>query len=433
MSQLSSLNETPRGDRLHIAIFGRRNAGKSSLINTLAKQSLAIVSEVPGTTTDPVYKAMEILPLGPVVLIDTAGIDDVGSLGALRIQKTMEVLERTDLLLLVADPSVPPASFEKEILEKAALRNIPAIIVFSKIDLYPGMDQDKLLAQLYTDLPFYGDSGNNRGTVTSTVQSVIYVSSTTGRGIEELKLAMVRWAPKDWCAPTILGDLIRPGGTVLLVVPIDTAAPKGRIILPQVQTIRDILDHHALALVVKENELKTALDSLNRHPDLVVTDSQVFEEVAAVTPADIPLTSFSILFARYKGNLATLAAGAAAIEKLRPGDRVLVAEACTHHRMADDIGTMKIPGWLEKKIGGPLDFAWVSGRFPENLDEFKLVVHCGGCMINRKDMLHRLLRARAAGVPAVNYGVAIGYLKGILERALKPFPAALAAYLNSRG
>lgn len=402
----TTLNQTPRGSRLHIAIFGRRNAGKSSLINALTNQNIAIVSDVPGTTTDPVYKSMEILPIGPVVIIDTAGIDDVGELGTLRIEKAYTVLAKTDLLLLVIDPSKGVESHEVEVIKKAKQNKVSVIGVLNKIDLFPQANPDELSATL--NIP------------------VIPVSAVTHKGIDELKLAMIKLAPKDWMSSTIIGDLISPGDTIILVVPIDLAAPKGRLILPQVQTIRDILDHDAMALVVKERELKSAIGNLKNNPRLVVTDSQAFLKVAADTPPDVPMTSFSILFARHKGNLISLVEGAKAVEDLVPGDKVLIAEACTHHRVEDDIGTVKIPRWLRQVVGGPLDFKWVSGHeLPPDIKDYKLIIHCGACMINRKEMLHRLMMAQQAGVPMVNYGVLIAYVLGILKRALAPFPQAL--------
>jgi [FeFe] hydrogenase H-cluster maturation GTPase HydF len=409
-----TLNETPRGSRLHIALFGRRNAGKSSLINALTNQSIAIVSDVPGTTTDPVYKSMEILPLGPVVLIDTAGIDDVGDLGALRIEKALAVLAKTDLLLLVIDPAQGVGGFEHEIVDKARHDRVPAIGVVNKIDLGSAFNADGIEEEL--GVP------------------VVPVSSLTREGVDQLKMAMVKSAPRDWTPPTILGDLISPSDVVVLVVPIDLAAPKGRLILPQVQTIRDILDNDAMTLIVKERELKAALSALTEKPKLVVTDSQAFLKVAADTPQDVLMTSFSILFARHKGNLKALVEGVKAIENLVPGDKVLVAEACTHHRVEDDIGTVKIPRWLRQFVGGALDFRWASGaELPSDLKDYKLVVHCGACMINRKEMLHRLMMARAAGVPTVNYGVLIAHVLGILRRALKPFPEALQVLEEGEG
>jgi len=404
----TTLNQTPRGSRLHIAIFGRRNAGKSSLINALTNQDIAIVSDVPGTTTDPVYKSMEILPIGPVVIIDTAGIDDVGELGRLRIEKALGVLDKTDLMLLVIDPAAGAGQFEEEVIGRAGENNVPVIIVLNKTDLYP---QFRL-----------GEGTPGAGL------PVVGVSALSRQGIDELKMTMIKEAPKDFMAPTILGDLISPGDTVVLVVPIDLAAPKGRLILPQVQTIRDILDNDAMAYVVKERELKGALAKLKDKPRLVVTDSQAFLKVAADTPKDVPMTSFSILFARHKGNLATLVEGARTIENLSPGDRVLVSEACTHHRVEDDIGTVKIPRWLNQLVGGPLDYTWVSGpELPKDLSGYKLIIHCGACMINRKEMLHRLMVAKHAGVPIVNYGVLIAHVMGILERTLRPFPEVAEA------
>ncbi|MCK9226561.1 MAG: [FeFe] hydrogenase H-cluster maturation GTPase HydF [Syntrophorhabdaceae bacterium] len=399
----ATLNQTPRGNRLHIAIFGRRNAGKSSLINALTNQEIAIVSDIPGTTTDPVYKSMEILPIGPVVIIDTAGIDDTGELGRLRIEKALNVLKKTDLMLLVVDPAEGFGQFEEGMVEKARKSKVAPIIVINKTDQYPEFTIGPDVSR--PDIP------------------VVSVSAITREGIDELKIAMIHQAPKDFMSTVILGDLIGAGDTVVLVVPIDTAAPKGRIILPQVQAIRDILDHDAIACVVKENRLREALRNLKEKPRLVVTDSQVFKKVAAETPPDILLTSFSILLARQKGDLVTLVEGAKAIKHLSPGDKVLVSEACTHHRMEDDIGTVKIPRWLNEIVGGPLDYSWVSGlELPKDISHYKLIIHCGACMINRKEMLHRIMVAQHAGVPIVNYGVLIAYLTGILDRTLKPFP-----------
>ncbi len=400
-----TLNETPRGNRLHIAIYGRRNTGKSSLINALTNQEVAIVSSVPGTTTDPVFKSMEILPVGPVVIIDTAGIDDVGELGALRIKKTMRVLNKADLIILVLNEGQVLDGREFELVRKAGEEGVPVVGVLNKLDLTPEADPAEFEQSLGI--------------------KVLSVSAVTRQGIDSLKQAIIRSAPKDWSAPTILGDLIKPGDTVMLVVPIDLAAPKGRIILPQVQTIRDILDHDAVALVVKEREIKKALAGLVEKPRIVVTDSQAFLQVDADTPKDVMMTSFSILFARYKGNLETLTAGALAVERLRPGDKVLIAEACTHHRVSDDIGTVMIPRWLRQQVGGELHFDWSSGiEMPENLEQYQLIVHCGACMINRKEMLYRILQATSAGVPIVNYGVLIAHMHGILRRALAPFPAS---------
>lgn len=408
-----SLNETPRGSRLHIAIFGRRNAGKSSLINALTNQEIAIVSSVPGTTTDPVYKTMEILPLGPVVLIDTAGIDEQGELGSLRLKKTIGVLNKADLMVLVIDAGQAAGEYELDLIRKAGEQGVPVLGVLNKIDLEPEARAPELEWLLGI--------------------KVVPVSTVSRQGLDVLIKEMIGLAPKDWASPTILGDLINPGDTVVLVVPIDLAAPKGRIILPQVQTIRDLLDNEAITLVVKEKELKKALAGLVRRPKLVVTDSQAFLKVDADTPGEIMMTSFSILFARYKGNLEALVAGALAVDELRPGDRVLIAEACTHHRVEDDIGTVKIPRMLRQKAGGELRFDWSSGmEMPIDLRQYNLIVHCGACMINRKEMLHRIIQAVGAGVPVVNYGVLIAYRHGILRRALSPFPSALRLLEQSK-
>jgi len=390
----------PKGQRLHIALFGRRNAGKSSLINALTGQELAIVSDVPGTTTDPVSKAMEILPLGPVVIIDTAGIDDVGMLGELRKKKSYEVMSKTDLVLLVIDPSKGFGEFEEEVIKRAEEINTPVIYVINKIDLYPHAKNENY------------------------PEPKVFVSALTGEGIDDLKQVIIKYAPKDWTLPTIVGDLIEPGDLVICVVPVDKAAPKGRLILPQQMVIRDIIDNEAIALVVKERELAYALSNLNKKPSLVITDASVYTKVSADTPPDIRLTSFSILFARYKGDLQTLVEGVLAVKNLKPGDKVLIAEACTHHPVEDDIGRVKIPRWLRAQVGGELEIEVKagSGPLPENLNEYKLIVHCGACMLNRKEMISRIMQARKAGVPIVNYGVILAYMHGILKRALSPFP-----------
>ena len=398
--------ETPRGNRLHIALFGRRNAGKSSLINALTNQALAIVSAVAGTTTDPVYKSMEILPIGPVVVIDTAGLDDVGELGRLRIAKSLEVLRKSDLVLLIVDAVFGVGQPEQDLAARCAEQKIPFILVFNKTDLQEV--PDNLLERTQKEL----------GAV-----AAVAVSAKDRKGIGELKIAMVRHAPARWDTQTIVGDLLQPGDIAVLVVPIDLAAPAGRLILPQVQMIRDILDHDAMAYTVKERELKECIASLNRKPKIVITDSQVFLKADADTPPDVLLTSFSILFARYKGDLETMVRGAKAIDRLRPGDKVLISESCTHHRVEDDIGTVKIPRWPRQHVGGELIVDHSSGlTFPENLSEYKLVLHCGACMTNRREMLARIVQVQQAGVPIVNYGVAIAALMGILRRALSPFP-----------
>jgi len=399
------MQDTPRGNRLHIALFGKRNAGKSSLINALTNQSIAIVSKVAGTTTDPVYKAMEILPLGPVVIIDTAGLDDTGELGQLRIEKSLDVLKKTDMALLIMDSAIP-GDFELDIARRCKEKEIPFIAVLTKSDenQFSPSDADIAKNQL-------------------SANAAVVVSSLTRSGIADLKIAMVRNAPARWDSQTIVGDLIDPGDIAVLVVPIDLAAPAGRLILPQVQIIRDILDHDAMAFTVKERELKECIASLSRKPKIVITDSQVFLKADADTPPGVLLTSFSILFARYKGDLETLVAGAKTLQRLKPGDKVLISEACTHHKVEDDIGTVKIPRWLRQHVGGELAIDWSSGfSFPSNLSDYKLVIHCGACMINRREMLARIVEAQQAGVPIVNYGVAIATLMGILKRALSPFP-----------
>ena len=402
-----SLNQTPRGERTHIAIFGRRNAGKSSLINALTGQEVAIVSPVKGTTTDPVRKAMELLPLGPILIIDTAGLDDEGALGALRVQRTREVLNQTDIAILVVEAEHGLGDCERDLAAQVRAKGLPLVVVFNKADLgAPAAAARQAVAeQLNTP--------------------VHVVSSTTKDGIEDLKLALARIVPEDDGQRRLVGDLLQPNDVVVLVTPIDSAAPKGRLILPQQQVARDILEAGAIAVVARETELRAALAGLAKKPRLVITDSQAFTQVAAETPADVPLTSFSILFARYKGDLEELVRGAQAVEKLKDGDRVLIAEGCTHHRQKDDIGTVKIPRWLRERTGRNLVLEHTSGmKYPRDLREYALAVHCGACMLNRREMLWRIAQAREAGVPIVNYGVLIAYLKGILPRCLAPFPAA---------
>lgn len=406
-----SLNDTPRSNRVHIAIFGRRNAGKSSLINALTGQEIALVSPVKGTTTDPVYKAMELLPIGPVVLIDTAGLDDTGELGELRKRKTMEVLNRTDLAVVVVDATAGVDDFESTVVNQIKQKNIPLVGVINKVD---EINADKEVIAQYQ---------NQLGLLLNPV------SAFNGKGIEQLKKSIIRALPNEDDKFQIVGDLISPGDFVVLVVPIDKAAPKGRLILPQQQTIRDVLETDAMAVVTKEYELKETLENLSKKPKIVITDSQAFLKVAADTPKDIALTSFSILFARHKGDLAELVRGAKTVEKLQDGDRVLIAEACTHHQQPDDIGRIKIPRWLRQKTGKQLQFEFASGvQFPQNLKEYALIVHCGGCMLNRKAMQYRIEQATLANVPIVNYGVLIAYVQGILERAISPFPLAKLAW-----
>jgi [FeFe] hydrogenase H-cluster maturation GTPase HydF len=398
------MTTTPKGLRLHIGIFGRRNVGKSSILNGLTKQQVSIVSPVAGTTTDPVEKPMELLPLGPVVFIDTAGIDDVGALGAMRIEKTRQALDRTDLAILVAEAGAW-TEYENRLLAELEARNLPVVICINKCDLRPA-------------------------TVPDREHPVVHTSTVTGAGLLRLRQALLDSAPPELIQqPTILGDLVGPGELAVLVVPIDKEAPKGRLILPQVQTLRDLLDHDQMAMVVKESQLRSALSRLTIKPALVVTDSQAFAQVAADTPQDVPLTSFSILFSRFKGELVRQVEGACAIDSLRPGDPVLVAEACCHHPIEDDIGRVKIPRWLNRYVGGPLSFTHVQGHdFPADLSPYTLVIHCGNCMQTRREMLTRIARCETAGVPITNYGLAIAWSLGIFERALGPFPAALARY-----
>lgn len=405
------MNTTPTSSRLHIALFGRRNAGKSSLINALTNQEAALVSDVAGTTTDPVSKAMEILPIGPVVIIDTAGLDDTGELGELRVKKTYEVLNRTDLAILVIDGTIGLSNFEEDILKSIRDKNVKVVGVINKKDLskYSSGDKKEWEKKLKLEL--------------------VETSASAGYGIEELKKMIIKKAPYDDSELSIVGDLIRPGDFVVLVIPIDKAAPKGRLILPQQQTIRDILDNDAMAVVTKEHELKETLENLGKKPSLVITDSQAFLKVSADTPIDIPLTSFSILFARYKGDLEELVKGVKAIEKLEPGDKVLIAEGCTHHRQSDDIGKVKIPRWIRQIAGGDIQFDWSSGMtFPDNLDEFSLIVHCGACMLNKREMMYRISYAKNKNIPIVNYGVLIAHVQGLMPRAIEMFPAAKMIY-----
>lgn len=403
---------SPKGFRLHIGIFGRRNAGKSSLLNALTRQQVSIVSATPGTTTDPVEKPMELLPLGPVLFIDTAGLDDEGALGELRVEKSRRVLDRTDLGLIVCEAG-KWGEFEESLREELARRSVPTLAVFNKSDLAAPEAGAEAAARL--------EQAGVR---------VLRVAATTGAGLLDLRDALLRAAPEDFVeSPAILADLVGAGELAVLVVPIDKEAPKGRLILPQVQSIRDLLDGDAFCLVVKERELKAALARLDRPPKLVVTDSQAFLKVAADTPPEVPLTSFSILFSRFRGALVEQVRGALAVEKLRAGDRVLVAESCSHHPIGEDIGRVKIPRWLTQYVGGKLEFHHVQGHdFRSDLTEYKLVIHCGGCTTNRREMLSRIMRCREQGVPITNYGLVIAYSLGIFARALSPFPAALEIF-----
>jgi [FeFe] hydrogenase H-cluster maturation GTPase HydF len=404
----TSLNEVPTASRVHVGFFGKRNAGKSSVVNAVTGQELAIVSEVPGTTTDPVFKAMELLPMGPVVVIDTPGIDDEGTLGEQRIRKTKQVLNKSDIALLIIDASVGKTDADDELLEIFRAKNIPYIVVWNKSEL--------LLKSGGCQPP----------------DEEILVSAKTKSGIKELKERIAALSDNSGgLLPPLVSDLIAPGDFVVLVIPIDSAAPKGRLILPQQQTIRDILASHAVAVTVRETELRKTLQQLGKKPKLVITDSQVFGKVSAEVPDDILLTSFSILFVRYKGSLLSAVKGAKALDHLTDGDTVLIAEGCTHHRQCDDIGTVKLPRWIlayvECKSGGSnppdIQFAFTSGReFPDDVSPYKLVVHCGGCMLNDREMKYRGKCALDQGVPITNYGILIAHINGILKRSVSVFP-----------
>ncbi|MBZ9633484.1 [FeFe] hydrogenase H-cluster maturation GTPase HydF [Clostridium sp. FP1] len=395
------MQQTPNANRLHIAIFGKRNVGKSSLINALTAQDIALVSDLAGTTTDPVYKAMELLPIGPVVIIDTAGLDDTGEIGELRIKKTKEVMDKTDLALLVIDGDVGGLTFESEWYEDLKGRKIPVVGVINKVDK-GDVELDKIQKVINIDF--------------------VKVSAKDKVDIDELKKAIMKLAPEDFEKGTIVGDIVKPKARVLVVAPQDIQAPKGRLILPQVQIIRDLLDNDAMALVVKDSELEDVLASLKDKPDLVITDSQVFKKVNSIIPKDVPLTSFSILMARYKGDLNSLVKGARAIDTLKPGDKVLIAEACTHHPLEGDIGREKLPIWLQEKVGGKLDITVCAGSsFPEDLSEYRLILHCGACMFNRQQLMSRIKKANLEGLPITNFGIAIAHINGILDRVLSAF------------
>lgn len=392
-----SLNATPSADRVHIAFFGRRNAGKSSIVNAVTGQNLAIVSDVLGTTTDPVLKAMELLPLGPVVIIDTPGIDDEGELGQLRVKKSYQMLNKTDTAVLVVDAAAGMTEEDKRLLRKIQDKQIPYVVAYNKSDLH---------------------------TMTPASEHEICVSAKTGENIQELKELIARLAKPAVNEKHIVSFLLEKGDIVVLVVPIDSSAPKGRLILPQQQTIRDILDAHAMCIVTQPQELPQTLRSLAKKPKLVITDSQAFREVSRMTPEDIPLTSFSILFANYKGNLDLLAGGAKALDTLQDGDVILMSEGCTHHRQCEDIGTVKIPKMIQSYTGKEIEFVWTSGtEFPENLRPYKMIIHCGGCMLNEREIKYRLKCAEDENIPITNYGTAIAHMTGILPRSLAPLKA----------
>lgn len=400
-----SLNDTPKSDRIHIGIFGRRNAGKSSIINAITGQSLAIVSEIKGTTTDPVQKAMELLPLGPVMIIDTPGIDDIGELGEKRIEKSYQVLNKTDIALLVVDGTLGLQNEDKAIIEAIKERKLPYIIILNKSD---------------------------EVTHRYEIENSIWVSAKTNENIWELKERISKLVPADNMTLKIIGDKLEPNDIAVLVVPIDKAAPKGRLILPQQQTIRDILEAGAVSVVTRDTELAETLKSLGKKPKMVITDSQAFGYVKNIVPEDILLTSFSILFARYKGDLEKAIKAVKAIENINDGDTLLIAEGCTHHRQCDDIGTVKIPKWLKSHTDKKINYEFTSGtEFPKDLSKYKAVIHCGGCTLNEKEMKHRVNVCKSQNVPITNYGIFIAYVQGILERSIQVFPE-YAAKLNAK-
>ncbi|WP_018592711.1 [FeFe] hydrogenase H-cluster maturation GTPase HydF [Terrisporobacter glycolicus] len=398
------LNSTPSAERVHIGIFGKRNAGKSSVINAITNQSLAIVSDIKGTTTDPVSKAMELLPLGPVIIIDTPGLDDVGKLGKMRVQKSYQVLNKTDIGILVVDGTLGTTTEDEALIARFKEKNIPYIIVMNKLDL------------VKEDFLHINESTYN-------LSNTIWVSSTTNENIHELKEMIAKQVTTDEPKFKIVADLLDPSDFVVLVVPIDKAAPKGRLILPQQQTIRDILEANAIAIVVKECELKETLQNLGKKPKLVITDSQVFAKVSVETPNDILLTSFSILFARYKGDLEETIKGVRALESLKDNDTILISEGCTHHRQCNDIGKVKIPKWVIQYTNKHLNFEFTSGtEFPYDLSKYKMIIHCGGCTLNEREMKYRVKCAKDQNIPITNYGILISYIQGILKRTVEPFP-----------
>lgn len=395
-----SLNQTPSADRIHIAFFGRRNAGKSSVVNAVTGQNLAIVSDVLGTTTDPVLKAMELLPLGPVVIIDTPGIDDEGELGALRVRRSYQMLNKTDIAVLVIDASVGITPEDNALIERFRKKNIPYLIVYNKSDL--------------TAAKVEGDHE-------------ISVSATDGTNIHELKERIAHLAKGQQSEKKIVSDRLGKNDLVVLVVPIDSAAPKGRLILPQQQTIRDIIDAHCISVVTQPEELPQTLAALQIPPKMVITDSQAFGQVSRMVPDNIMLTSFSILFANYKGNLRLAVSGVRALDTIQDGDTILMSEGCTHHRQCDDIGTVKIPRLIRRYTGKDVNFVWTSGtEYAEDLTKYQMIVHCGGCMLNEREMKYRLKCAEDEGIPITNYGTAIAYMNGILKRSLAPFPEIAA-------
>ncbi len=392
-----SLNNTPSSERIHIAFFGKRNAGKSSIVNAVTGQKLAVVSDVRGTTTDPVYKAMELLPLGPVMIVDTAGIDDEGELGMMRVEKTHAVLAKTDIAVLVVDGSTGRSAEDEALIQEFSKRKIPYVTAYNKSDLF--------------DAP------------TTSASHEIYVSAVTGEGIPALRELIAKQVKPDAVQKPLISDLISMGDVLMLVIPIDEAAPKGRLILPQQQVIRDALEAGAMPICCRDTEVSQTLEKLAAPPKMVITDSQAFGRVSKLVPDSIPLTSFSILFARYKGDLATVVRGAAVLDLLKDGDKVLISEGCTHHRQCGDIGTVKLPGWVKAHAGCEVQFQWTSGtEFPRDLSEYALIIHCGGCMLPQKEMQFRQQLAAEQGIPMTNYGTAIAHCHGILRRSLELFP-----------
>lgn len=396
-----SLNAAVTAERVHIGFFGLRNAGKSSLVNAVTGQRLSVVSEVKGTTTDPVKKSMELLPMGPVVIIDTPGIDDEGELGEQRVDRARQILRQADVAVLVVDAQAGLQTADRELVDVFTQRNVPYVIAFNKADLLSN--------------------------VPSETEHDIYVSAETGDGINALKEKIAALAKAAESNRKIVSDLLAPGDTVVLVIPIDSSAPKGRLILPQQQTLRELLEAGAVSVVARESELRRALAELKAPPRLVITDSQAFGSVSKIVPESIQLTSFSILFARYKGDLATVIGGAAMLDRLQDGDRILISEGCTHHRQCQDIGTVKLPGWIKGYTGKTLNFSFTSGtEFPDDVSQYSLVIHCGGCMLNEREMKSRLVRCTEQGIPVTNYGIAIAQIHGILKRSLAPFPEMLS-------
>jgi [FeFe] hydrogenase H-cluster maturation GTPase HydF len=424
--------KTPKGLRLHIGVFGRRNVGKSSLLNALVGQDVSIVSDVAGTTTDVVEKVMELKPIGPVVFLDTAGIDDVGALGKARIEKTDQVIERCELAILVTDKW---QDYEKRLIKRFRQRKTPFLIAANKDDQRTNSQLEAKIADMIAeDLAQdpKNDAADNTNQKTAKTTAIVATSATTRKGIDLLRKAVIDSAPPEYLkSSTIIGDIIPQGSCIILVTPIDLEAPKGRLILPQVQTLRDILDADSYSLVVKENHLADALKNLAADPALVITDSQAFEQVSQIVPENINLTGFSIVFARFKGDLLELVKGVKAIENLKPNDKILIAEACSHHPIEGDIGRQKIPNWLRKHLGFDLDIDVKAGRdVPENVSKYKLVIHCGACVFNRKEMLSRIENAIICETPITNYGVTIAYLHGMLKRALQPFTKKIPELKN---